>query len=139
MASEGDVERQIIEDAGAAAIGADVLDLDDVLHGCRSYLDAEYAAIVTALMKAPYPPGRHTPPYRGVDEPACVDSAIRPCRARHTACRLRAGADLVATPCFVELVVWHGGCREHQARVHGWNLSGSVGQHQAPESHAPPR
>ncbi len=38
LASDRDVERQVVEDAGAAPIGADVLDLDDVLHGCGSYL-----------------------------------------------------------------------------------------------------
>ena len=58
LASDCDVERQVVEDASAAAIGADVLDLDDVLHGCRSYLDCEYAAAVRAIMEAPYPPNR---------------------------------------------------------------------------------
>jgi hypothetical protein len=32
MAAGGDVERQIIEDAGLPAIHSDVADLDDVLH-----------------------------------------------------------------------------------------------------------
>jgi hypothetical protein len=58
LASSRDVERQVAEDTGVPAVGGDVLDLDDILHGCGSYLDLKYTAVVRAVMEAAYAPGK---------------------------------------------------------------------------------
>jgi hypothetical protein len=57
LASGCDVERQVVEDEGAPTIGGDVLDLDDVLHGCGSYLDWGCGAAMRVVMEAAYAPG----------------------------------------------------------------------------------
>ena len=88
------------------AIGGDVLDLDDVLHGCGSYLDLEYAATVRAVMDAAYPPGRARLPYLGVDEHARVEPSIRHIHDLYAACHLQPVADRLATERFIEPAGW---------------------------------